>query len=611
LSRFRRTDDGAIAVLAAVTFPLVLTSVALAFAAIVWSSSESEAQRAADAAAVRAAATAFLGADFPYSDLPGVTTPLTYPDVDGLAALAHLTPPADVSQCGTVGLPPGVVNGANAYPTEVRVGGVHASASVSPSPHVPEALVLPANCAAVGPYAVPPPLAGTDQSNVVACSTATQAMTDNSAPYANRFYKGGGDSVPSCDNRRVRVKLATGSPLLGFGQNVTDSAGNLATDSVSQLTLVEQALATLGVHLDTSLPSLMCPEISVMVDQPVREPVFDVFSTPNGRSTARRIVKNAVVVPVYNGQAISSTFNATAHAAAVGEGVAVTLSNGTTVTIPPQNLNALLIAQQHKMLGLLDQVDALVDATLKAANVSADALNGTFTGVDPKAPQAPPGAASPLQSLRVTKCLRDTLAQVYDPPSGDAPTAEEVMEQAASSGEQILVVQVGAVQANCNEVGAIDVSPVVTGAPECIRTATTPQVNPLTGVYEVPFFDVTPALVQDIGHHDFEAVPLHASQASGAFRGGLVRDKNDTRYDPDVRQPVPVPQCTASALSSACQILSVTPSPVVLPTLPTPTPTPSLPTLPPVLPTPTPTPTPTPSPTPSPTCTGLLCVVKK
>ena len=74
MSRFRRGDDGSIAVLAAVTFPVVLLCVALAFAAIVWSSSEHEAQRAADQAAVRAAATAFLGTDFPYNDIPPLTS---------------------------------------------------------------------------------------------------------------------------------------------------------------------------------------------------------------------------------------------------------------------------------------------------------------------------------------------------------------------------------------------------------------------------------------------------------------------------------------------------------------------------------------------------------
>lgn len=622
LSRFRRTDDGSIAVLAAVTFPVVLTCVALAFAAIVWSSSENEAQRAADAAAVRAAATAFLGTDFPYADLPGVTTPLTYPDVDAIAALAHLTPPADVSQCGTVGLPPGVVAGANAYPHEVEVGGVSASYSVSPSPSVPESLVLPADCADVGPYVVPPPLPAADESANVACSTATDAMAQATAPYANRFYKGTDARQPSCTNdastgkARIRVKLATGSPLLGFGSSATDAAGDLATDTVSQLATVEQALAIIGVHLDTSLPSLICPEISVSVDQPVREPVFDVFSRPNGRATARRLVKNAVVVPVYNGQVISSTSNGTVHASALGAGVDVESSSGTVVTIPPQNLNALLIAQQHKLLALLDEVDALVDATLRAANVSVDALNGTLLGIDPKSPQPSPTSVAPLDSLRATKCLRDTLAQIYDPPTGDAPTAEEVLADAAETGDQVVVVQVGAVKASCSELGAIETDTVVDGAPDCIRMATTPQVNPLTGVYEVPFFDVTPVLVQDVGDHNFETVPLHASQASGAFRGGLVRDKDDTRYDPDVRQPVPTPVCGVSVPAptpaTACQVLSITPSPVVLPTLPSPTVT--LPvTLPPVLPTsptPTPTPTATPTPTPTPTKTCLiLCKV--
>lgn len=622
LSRFRRDEDGSIAVLAAVTVPVVLLCVALAFAAIVWSSSEHEAQRAADQAAVRSAATAFLGTDFPYAEMPGLGSAVSYPDVDALAGVFGLTPPADLSECGTVGLPPEVVDGAPTIPNgaSLATSGVSASAGVGGTPtSVPPTLELPADCVDVGPYAPPVALGDTDQSRAVACATAKDGMSPDQASYANDFYKGSGDSQPSCDNNRVGVKLSTGSPLVGFGTTAwTAATGTLDATVAPETATVQAALAALGIRLDSSMPSLMCPEISVTIDQPVREPVFDGFSMPNGRATARRIVKNAVVVPVYNGHAISAVTNGTASASASGVGVDVSLSNGTTVTIPPQNLNSLLIAQQKQLLTLLDEVDAIADATLRALNVSVTALNGTLAGIDPTAPQPAPTAASgPLESLRLTKCLRDTMTQIYDPPAGDAPTADEVLAQAAESGEQIMLVQVGAVEAACTEAGAISVPATVEGAPDCIRAATTPQVNPLTGVYEVPFFDVTPAIVQDIGDQNYAAVPLHASQASGAFRGGLVRDKANTRYDPDVRQPVPTSACDmtipAATPDTACEILSITPSPVT-----TPTPTISATTLLPTIPVPTvdpssPVPTVDPSsivptvlPTVSPSCV-VLC----
>jgi hypothetical protein len=195
-----------------------------------------------------------------------------------------------------------------------------------------------------------------------------------------------------------------------------------------------------------------------------------------------------------------------------------------------------------------------------------------------------------------------------------------VLADAAASGEQVVVVQVGAVEAACTEPGAIPYEvdatvPTATPTPECIRAATTPQYDPTTGLYEVPFFDATPVLVQDVGNHNFGAVPVHASQASGAFRAALVRAVDDERYDPKVEQPLPTPLCqatfpAATSPTTACGILSVTPLPAT-PTVPSEEPT--LPTLPPVLPeesaTPTPTPTESPTPTPTSTCTGLLCGV--
>ena len=56
-------------------------------------------------------------------------------------------------------------------------------------------------------------------------------------------------------------------------------------------------------------------------------------------------------------------------------------------------------------------------------------------------------------------------------------------------------------------------------------------LNKLTGLYDIPFLDVTPVMVKDIGNGNFAAVPVHALQASGAFRASLVRS-TDERYAP-------------------------------------------------------------------------------
>jgi hypothetical protein len=609
LSRFRRRDDGSIAVLAAVTFPVVLLCVALALSTLVWASSEHEAQRAADTAAARAAATAFLGTDFPYEQVPGLTTPVTYPDVAAIAAWAGVPLPADASDCGTVGVPP---DATHLGPLTVTVQG---------------SLTLPADCDDVGPFVVPPPLGETDASRAVACATARDAMGPDSARYANSFYGGTGDAQPACaldGTGRIDVTLATGSPLVGFGQQAADAgSGALRTQLPPGFGSVAELLGAFGIHLSTALPSLLCPEVSVTVDQPVREPVFDHKAVPNGRATARRIVKNAVIVPVYNGDSISST---TSTAVQAGNAVQGTVEGGTTVVIPPRNLNSQLIDAQRQMLTLLDEVDAIADAAIRAGDVSIDQLNGTFSGIDPTDAQPPvlPGTG-PLEGLRLTKCLRDTLGQIYDPPSGDAPTTDEMLKDAAQTGDQVVVVQVGAVKAACTEPGAIHTVRSLLRSDDCVRAATSPTYHPSTGLYEVPFFDVTPVLVQDVGNHNYEAVPVHASQAAGAFRGGLVRSATNERYDPELVRPAPSPACAATVPGpepeTACDVLSWSPSPLptvsattLVPTTappttvpPAPSPSPSLSPLPTLSPSPSLSPLPTLSPKPTLPCVGPLC----
>jgi hypothetical protein len=562
-----------------------------------------------------------------------VTEPVTYPDVDAIAAWAGVAPPADASECGTISVPPTVIG----VPGVTTTTQLHAT--------------YPADCDGVGPFAPPPALTAADASRDVACTTAREAMDPDDAPYASRFYSGTGDPQPSCDPdargvRRINVKLATGSPLVGFGQTATDAAtGALDTTVPPQFGTVAQLLGAFGIHLGTSLPSLLCPEISVTVEQPVREPIFDRDSSPNGLATARRIVKNAVVVPVYEGDAIGSVSTGTVRAAAFGEGVETDGPEG-TIAIPPRNINSDLIALQAELLTLLDEVDAIADAAIRAGGVTVDELNGTFTGIDPTAEQPPPvPGTGPLQGLRLTQCLRDTMKQIYDPPSGDAPTADEVLEEAARTGEQVIVVQVGSVRAACTEPGAIRTVRATPGnADECVRAATTPSYDPLTGVWEVPFFDATPVIVQDVGDGNFVAVPLHASQAAGAFRGGLVRDKANDRYDPDVRQPrrtpactvtVPVPAATptATTTATACDVLSYSPSPLPTDTpLPTVSETTLLPSVDPSSPAPSvdpstlppsvdpsspvpsvspPSTTPISTPTPTTTCIGILCGVTR
>ncbi len=109
---------------------------------------------------------------------------------------------------------------------------------------------------------------------------------------------------------------------------------------------------------------------------------------------------------------------------------------------------------------------------------------------------------------------------------GDPPaTVQEIFAAAAAAGEPVNLIQVGAKAC----AGATSAA----SAFSCVQAATgavAGVVEKVTGIYDVPFFDVTPVLLKDLGNGNYRALPVHATQAAGAFRANLIRSANDSRY---------------------------------------------------------------------------------
>ncbi|MCW2543379.1 MAG: hypothetical protein JWM40_931, partial [Frankiales bacterium] len=266
---------------------------------------------------------------------------------------------------------------------------------------------------------------------------------------------------------------------------------------------VQSYLSTQGVRLQTDLPNSLCPQVNVTIEQPVKGPLFSKVSVPNGRSTAQRIIKNAIVVPVFNGVSIvspPSTVNVTG-----------------TITTPPVNLNTTVLAPlQQSLLPVLDQVNANINKTLGAANSVVSSIPGTNVG-----------------QLDLLTCLRNTVADLYNPPTaaGSAVTSQQLLTQAlqdaALSGDPVQVIQVG-VQNCAGALSSLDIYSCV--APALGQGVST--LGKLTGLYDIPFLDVTPVIVKDVGNGNFQGVPVAATEANGAFRSVLVRADANDRFAP-------------------------------------------------------------------------------
>ena len=530
--RGRRGDDGSIAVLAGVIIPVVLVVVSLAFATLVWGASETEMQRSSDEAAEQAAASAAL-IDFPYASVTTLTS-ASYPQLSSQVVSQLLSTLPSLTPCATLGNPVSAVSGL--LGSGGLLGAVLAALGIGSTSTLTTALSglsapltsalasLPASCSGLGSIAPFPSLpVYTDKT---ACDQASAGVTSSTAPYSHRFFEGAAsDAQPTCANGRVRVAFSTGSPLLGFGGTNVTVGDQLQLSLASGLSAVQTSLASLGVHLDTSLSGTICPQVNVEIDQPVRSPVLPKTTVTGGRSSAKRVVKNAVVVPVFNGLSLQSvTGPSPAVLAPTGLGSVV----GST-TIPAVNLNSTLLAGQKALLGVLDTLNASINAKLTADNLGVAQLNGTLTNVSASAtlPAPLPAVAGNVGSLNLLSCLRNTLAQIYDPPVGDAPTVDEVLKNAAATGDTVQLIQVG-VQSCAGATSAVAaLSCVAAAVPAGAATA----LNKVTGLYDIPFLDVTPVMVRDIGNGNFAAVPVHATQASGAFRASLVRS-TDERYAP-------------------------------------------------------------------------------
>jgi hypothetical protein len=513
-------DEGTIAVMAAVIVPVVLLVIALALASLVWGASETETQRASDQAALQAAASALLVPS------AGVAVAPVFPTLNsvipsalttGVPGLLSVTTSLsqNATTCKTVG---------NVY-TSVKpltdlvnvltapVLGLPTTAAVTTAlnnlnPSVAAALKNPSVAACTNIVVVPDSVLTT---RVTACNAAAAAMAEGKAPWSNHFFGGAGSAVPDCDtNGRVTVSLSDDqNNLLDLGGTsvtnplpVGSQLGNgTSISATSVYNSVQTQLGRLGVRLRTTLPNSLCPKVTVAVDQPVKGPIYDKVATPNGRSTAERVVKNVVIVPVFNGASILTP------SAQVSGSIS-----------PAADLNADVLAPlQVSLIGALDAVDATINQQLGSTSTVVSGATGAQVG-----------------QLDLLRCLRDTVANLYNPPtsSGSAPTSQQLtatmtqtLSDAALTGDPVQIVQVGV--RNCS--GAATALDIYGG---CLAPALGTVTGSSTGLYDVPFLDVTPAIVKSVGGNDFQAVPVAATQADGAFRSVLVRGSADSRFLP-------------------------------------------------------------------------------
>jgi hypothetical protein len=448
----RRDDAGAILPTAAILLVALAAFAGLTVAGGAVYAAAQEGRKAADLAALGAAA-----------NLPTLNLGTTSANPQGLPAPVQLDTPL------------GTVDTTAALPT-INQDFVLGACNIAARQFAPGRAPVTQAYGATAPTCAPTPhLANQWLQELANCLAGTTAAAD----CANRLATGLASLLPP---------PAPTSPVVSAVQSATTQAGMTGQVVTSSLMAQIRALNTTlggaltpllsrlnsagGVDIDMTrlAPALLIPEVSVKIVQKIAVPGASLLHagpvTLTTSATARRVVKNAVVVP------------------------AVTLPSATDGTVT-FNLNPALTTARDTAFNALQQVGTTV------APVADQALTQV----------ACPGSATtcPTVSTSFSDALAD-LHDAIDPPNGPAPDALAMINDAIAQGTPIMVATTSYMVDPRQVLGSTVYS--------------LPAVKQLLpSLLFVPAFDMVPAVLSAGPLGQVVATPVDTAVAAGRMKG--------------------------------------------------------------------------------------------
>jgi hypothetical protein len=236
--------------------------------------------------------------------------------------------------------------------------------------------------------------------------------------------------------------------------------------------------AIVQLPIDQMLPAVFTPRMRVTAASKIKPPLLSMITGHDGgtmrvSATAYRRIKNAVIVPILPAQRVS---------------IDLGLVDPVDVMTDPTNLNAALAAAQAPL------IDAITDADTRLT-----ALMSTLG----------------LPCRNLLRNLRTDLSDLYDPPTGDAPSARDIVDAAVTAAEQT---------AGAIGVPAPDPSDPTSLAGEAfllIGVTTTNLMGPVAAT-QIPILDAALVTMWRAGDGSFRAAVIDAANAHGAFRATLA-----------------------------------------------------------------------------------------
>ena len=331
----------------------------------------------------------------------------------------------------------------------------------------------------------------------VACAIGLDALSGESAALVTAFGETlleppiGEDGAPVstvCTDLRVHPRIQANpdntTPVECANrliEQVAEDAGPLDIDILNPgvLAPIENAINGLvRMPLDHVLPAAFAPRMRVTTYSKIRPPMLSMITggdagTMRASATAYRRIKNAVVVPILPAQRLLLDLG---------------LTDPVDVMTNPVNLNRALNTAQKPL------IDAIADADNRLDDVTSS-------------------LGLPCQHLLHN--VRQDLRNIYDPPTGPAPSARDVVDAAVTAAER-----------TADRIGEAEPDPSnpdsLAGEAFVLIGVTVNNLMQPVAATQIPILDMALVSMRRAADGDFRAAAISSANAHGAFRATLV-----------------------------------------------------------------------------------------
>lgn len=329
----------------------------------------------------------------------------------------------------------------------------------------------------------------------VSCAVGADALSPQSAALVSSLgdpsaftvptEPGGGARTTVCSDNRVYPTIQPNpntSTAVDCANELVSKVANLNLPSgiggpISTIQSTVNSVAK--INLNHLLPAAFTPRMHVDVYSWVQPPLLSMFTDNTGATmhtsaTAVRRIKNAIVVPIVPAQKLR-----------IDLGVARPVE----VITDPVNLNNAIRTPQKPLLDAIDEADNRLNAVMSSQGL-------------------------PCHNLLHN--TRQDLRDIYDPPTGPAPSALDIAQTTVDSAKSA---------ASRTGIPSPDVNNPTSLAGEAVLLigVTTDALGRPVAATQIPILDSTLVVLSKTATGDFKAATISAANAWGVFRSSLVR----------------------------------------------------------------------------------------